>query len=246
MSHEHLRRFDHDEARRLRAEGWTYQQIADKVGVTPTAVQHVVNDESRQRQRARHLEWQRRTKRHPCRGGCGRLVWTTSPTRTGYCHRCLTERRTTTVRPDTLQCSKCGEWKPDDDFYRKAGSPIRRDRASWCKQCQNRARREWRHAHPHNRERDRRTAANRNRRRIAMAMWVVLKPGGDGYQEVARVKATTTRHAIEEAATGPGVYIAVVETSFRPMKVEPVQAFRVVADGLESSPAADEPPPGPD
>lgn len=36
-----FRRFDHDEARRLRAEGWTYPQIAQRSFVSPQAVARV-------------------------------------------------------------------------------------------------------------------------------------------------------------------------------------------------------------
>lgn len=37
----------HDEARRLRAEGLTYQQIADKVGVTAAAVYFALHPDKR-------------------------------------------------------------------------------------------------------------------------------------------------------------------------------------------------------
>lgn len=42
------RKFDHDEARRLRAEGWTLQRIADRLGVTRQAVNFVVSDKARE------------------------------------------------------------------------------------------------------------------------------------------------------------------------------------------------------
>lgn len=37
----------HEEARRLRAEGWTYQQIADHFGVTNAAVYFIINPDKR-------------------------------------------------------------------------------------------------------------------------------------------------------------------------------------------------------
>jgi predicted transcriptional regulator len=37
----------HEEARVLRAEGWTYQNIADKFGVTAAAVYFVINPDRR-------------------------------------------------------------------------------------------------------------------------------------------------------------------------------------------------------
>lgn len=37
----------HDEARKLKADGWTYQRIAAEFGVTPTAVYFACNPEKR-------------------------------------------------------------------------------------------------------------------------------------------------------------------------------------------------------
>lgn len=39
------------------------------------------------------------------------------------------------------RCSKCGETKPLEDFYRKARMTDGRD--SWCKECKRTAQREW-------------------------------------------------------------------------------------------------------
>jgi hypothetical protein len=47
------RRFDHDRARALRAEGWTYQRIADEMGVTIPPIWRAVNAPSLRRTYAR-------------------------------------------------------------------------------------------------------------------------------------------------------------------------------------------------
>ena len=61
-----------------------------------------------------------------------------------------------------------------------------------------------------------------------MSTWIVLQPNGDGFHMVARTEASTAIGAIERTATGEGDYIAVPESRFRTMRVEPVQKFAVV------------------
>ena len=91
--------------------------------------------------------WMREHMRKPCLGGCGALVWTHMKGRTGYCIRCVKEREFGhNVRADTLRCTGCGEWKPDDAFYRATGRSafVRRGRKSVCRKCENTSRREYR------------------------------------------------------------------------------------------------------
>lgn len=86
------RRFDHDEARRLRAQGLTYHAIGLRLGVSDTAVARACDPRVRRNfalASRRRLEAQRT----PCRGGCGLLVWTHRPGHSGYCRACLGERR---------------------------------------------------------------------------------------------------------------------------------------------------------
>lgn len=85
------RKFDWDEARRLRAEGLTYREIGERLGVSHHAVNCACDAAVRMRKRAdtkRRLE----ASRVPCRGGCGVLVWMQGG-RSGYCLSCLGERR---------------------------------------------------------------------------------------------------------------------------------------------------------
>lgn len=137
------RKFDHEEARRLRRNGLTYPQIARRLGVSSSAVRQVVNNYYRSEEaKRRRAEWARQNLRAPCVGGCGRLVWTVNDGRSGLCPRCSADARTTTVRPTTLLCGRCREWKPDDDFSRDKSSPARRGRCSECRSCQTAGRRE--------------------------------------------------------------------------------------------------------
>jgi hypothetical protein len=88
-----LRHFDHDEARRLRAAGWTYKALAARYGVTDGAVRYQCDPAVRARMDARVYQILR-DGRTQCRGGCGKLVWTYArPERTGYCIACLAAKR---------------------------------------------------------------------------------------------------------------------------------------------------------
>jgi hypothetical protein len=139
------RKFDHDEARKLRAEGWSYRELAARFGVSDSAILRVCNPQSRAKMEAHSAAWSRR-QRQPCRGGCGRLVWHHGRRiRSGYCPSCLGKLKTRTVRPDTLLCTHCGEWKLDEEFpFGRTANKSRRDRHSFCRGCQAEVRREHR------------------------------------------------------------------------------------------------------
>jgi hypothetical protein len=105
------------------------------------------SDELRAQRNAYARAWMREHSRKPCLGGCGTLVWTHMKGRTGYCIRCLRAREFGhNARADTLRCNRCGEWKPDDGFYRATGHSaiVRRGRKAVCKDCENRRRQEYR------------------------------------------------------------------------------------------------------
>ena len=62
--------------------------------------------------------------------------------------------------------------------------------------------------------------------------YVVLRPNGNGsYIEHARTTAINATQAIENTATEPGEYVAVVEDRLAVMTVAPVQAYKVVTNG---------------
>lgn len=48
----------------------------------------------------------------------------------------------------TLDCTKCGAAKPDEEFYRDPRNPGRRHRQSWCRSCMRGNYRRWRDSDP--------------------------------------------------------------------------------------------------
>lgn len=41
-----------------------------------------------------------------------------------------------TVRPDTLRCSRCRKWKPDEEFGTSRWHKSRRERRYQCRDCE--------------------------------------------------------------------------------------------------------------
>jgi hypothetical protein len=226
------RAFDHEEAKALRQadpKTWTYAHLAEHFGVSENAVFRVLIPGQQERYARRALEWAR-AHRRPCKGGCGRLVWAQNKGRSGLCVSCMNRARATSVRPDTLHCGRCREWKPDQDFPLQRSRKTRRGRASLCRPCQTVARREHRQR---NHERERQTSHDYRRRRReekAMSAFIVFQPNGKNFVEHARVEAASAEHAVEKAATEPGEYVAVPVSRFKLMRVAPVKALRVVKD----------------
>lgn len=229
------RKFDHEEAQRLRALGWTYVGIAELMGVHAQAVRRVCDPKVRQDMQDRATV-NLRKRRTPCRGGCGKLVWASDKKRSGYCTPCYWKAKQLTnpdVRAGELRCTKCRAWKPDDEFPTNKPSKMRRGRNPMCRPCATAMRRNHRHTHKVIDVLQTHKVANKRRRERGMTMqkYVVLEPNGDhSYKEVGRVEAVSPRHAIEEIASDSGSFIAVQETRFTPMRVEAVQAFKVIAE----------------
>ncbi len=223
------RRFDHDEAQKLRAEGWTWAELARHFGVTTNAIQRVCLPHVREKMNVHTKKYLRDT-RQPCKGGCGKLVWTNVKSRSGYCSHCVAQLKfSADVRDDALRCTQCREWKPDSDFPTHHPSQVRRGRSPECRACSTARRWKHRHAHPEQ-ERETNARVRDKRREKHMARYVVLEPNGNGYVEVDRVDAGSAAHAIEKIAQKEGEYIAVSEGQFKLMRVAPVRAFRVVGE----------------
>lgn len=85
------RSFDYDEARRLHALGLSYVEIGNRLGVSDTSVARACDAGYRRRQYA-NARANIEALKHPCFGGCGRLVWGHTEG-SGYCLACLGERR---------------------------------------------------------------------------------------------------------------------------------------------------------
>lgn len=133
-------KFDHDEARRLRAEGMTHSAIAEKLGVSASAVQRVVTPGTIEKRAAYERDWGHQGDR--CE--CGNVIHRRTALRTGKCRECAMRDRRTSVRPDELFCFRCEEWKPDDEFPSDRNRPARRGKHNYCRKCQTEMKREYR------------------------------------------------------------------------------------------------------
>lgn len=134
-------KFDWEEARRMYAAGITRRRIAELLGVSKAAVDRVCNTKNLVRSRAYSQARgvvHNPTLRTLCE--CGRRQrWNGAP-----CRLCYAESRITTVRDNTLYCSRCQEWKPDAEFSTNRSHPHRRHRCDWCCECDAAAKREYR------------------------------------------------------------------------------------------------------
>ena len=150
------RTFDWDEAVRLRRQGLPLKAIGDLLGVSAQSIRMATDPEARERENA-----DRRTRlyRETC-PDCG------GP-RNHYNARCLScshKAKVTSVRPDTLRCMVCREWKPDTEFAGDRSRPHRRHRRTECRSCHAASKRAWRqrnseHARAYDREYKRRRRA---------------------------------------------------------------------------------------
>ncbi len=137
------RKFDWDEARRLRADGWTYRAIADHLGVSLSAVNQACDDRARAVNRMRKAEWQRGGRCQDC--GCQISRNASRPAR--RCLACANAARRTSVRDDGhLRCSTCREWKEPAAFPHDWNSraEARGFRRHLCTACDTLAKRAWR------------------------------------------------------------------------------------------------------
>jgi predicted Zn-ribbon and HTH transcriptional regulator len=153
------RKFDWDEAARLYETGLTYEEIAEALGVSSSAVWLALNPEARARGDARKWQWQREA-RCP---DCGAQTTRTHIGADSRCKRCAALARATSVRATELRCMTCREWKPDEEFpSNRAATKVRRGRHRQCRICQTVARRDHR---ARNREADNAYSREYKRRR---------------------------------------------------------------------------------
>lgn len=146
------RRFDHDEARRLRAEGVRVVEIAGRFGVSKNAIHLVVNDDYRARQRAYHAAWQKSGVCADCGGPCIREA---HPSQGAHgvplCIVCAGRRNRTRFRYDAegavteIRCSTCKQWKAASSYQGHHGRA--EGKHQQCRACGTRARRDYRERH---------------------------------------------------------------------------------------------------
>lgn len=161
------RKFDWDEALVLRASGLSWQSVAERCGVSETAVRRILVPGEAERMEAYRANYQREKRPHA--GVCPDCGGESSQGRYrkgSRCRACDTRHKCKSARDDTLRCSTCRLWLPDDQFPNQQAhvGKSRRGRHAVCRPCQNVARQLNREA---NRERER--VYNRERRRRAKA-----------------------------------------------------------------------------
>ena len=170
------RRFDWDECRHLRAEGWTLTRLAEHFGVSDRRVSQVCNPAVMERTRAAIRRWQMSGECPDCGGQTTRV----KAGRSLMCRACYAKRQSREAFERRLDaagnvyCSRCGAHKPSDAF--RLAPPERMFPYSWCRACEADARLEHRHAHP---EIEAATVA-RLRERRRRARMETGKAGGQG------------------------------------------------------------------
>jgi hypothetical protein len=140
------RKFDWGEAKRLRAEGLSYEAIGKHLGASRTMIYFVCNPDAYRRMKTKTKHYQRS-------GRCEKCSAPTSPYRYHHktekllCGRCAKlEYLATNVRDGEQRCVTCREWKPFADFPRNRTRLT--GRHSSCRPCLTIARREYRHRNP--------------------------------------------------------------------------------------------------
>lgn len=141
----YVRKFDWDEARRLRAEGLTLQAIAERFGVSPTAITFAVVPGAYAAARGRRAEYQRN-------GGncvdCGTRLSHNYSRPVRRCKPCASLAQATTATDTELRCYSCHEWKPDNDYpYSRSAYRNRRGRHGTCRACHTLRRQAYRERH---------------------------------------------------------------------------------------------------
>lgn len=136
------RKFDHDEARRLRVmEGWSYARLARHFRVSRAGVARVVNPDVRRRMPEYTDRWVMGGECRACGGPCAR-------NHRDYCRKCASERSRTRFRYDELgqlagiRCITCKQWKAPDFFPSDVGSSL--GKGKQCRECGTKARQAYR------------------------------------------------------------------------------------------------------
>lgn len=137
----HARRFDWDEARQLHSQGMSYAAIGRELGVSAEAVRRVVLPGEKERV-ARYQKKRADTGVcSECGGPKNRHSNYRGVTR---CKRCAAVASRKNIRPDTLRCIACREWKPDESFPRNRREEARRGRHESCRTCTTQQKRDYR------------------------------------------------------------------------------------------------------
>lgn len=172
-------KFDHDEARKLRAEGLTYTEIGKRLGVTHAAVRRVCDDSVREAMYRDSLAWQRSGTCVECGEPCAPVSHPTNRSGIERCRSCANfSRRRCWFETDDgqliVRCTSCKEWLSEDRFppslRRRYDHGITSDGGRrQCSMCASAARRLYRHTHPEQRERENKVLRDKRRQQRAAA-----------------------------------------------------------------------------
>lgn len=138
----YIRKFDWDEAKRLRERGLTIGQVAIELGVSKNMVWVVTTPGAYEKLLERNKERARS-------GGtcvdCGTAISLNYSRRAQRCSECYAYAQTVNVRDKELRCTTCRKWKPDEEFPRNRSAGFtRRGRHKECRACNTIRRREYR------------------------------------------------------------------------------------------------------
>ncbi len=131
-----MRHVDWDQVKRLYVSGMTYKQVAEKMGVSYKTVASICNPDTREQNRLSARKRFMNNTCIDCGGECSK--------QSTRCQKCAGSYRVSTVRVDSLRCSICREWKPDEAFSRNSRRPQRRFHSYTCRDCSSKERREYR------------------------------------------------------------------------------------------------------
>jgi hypothetical protein len=129
------RKFDWDEAARLKRSGLSYAAIGSRLGVSANAIRRAVDPDYRAKDIASSIRWQASGVCSECGGRATRPYL--------RCRKCSAVHAATSVRNGEAKCFSCRRWLPLDAFRRvsRPGRVV----AQECRECNTRNRRERRH-----------------------------------------------------------------------------------------------------
>ena len=164
------RKFDHDEARRLRACGHSYRAIGSMLNVSAQSVMSACDPDYRERSRQSVRNNQPHIGICPsCGGRCTNGMASQKYLPNGELRICIACRKRQRVlnhaRDGELKCYDCKVWKEDEAFGSCGDRPTRRNRRLSCRECER------------NRSRQRRAAAKE--RAAGPVPTTVDEPGRD-------------------------------------------------------------------
>jgi hypothetical protein len=138
------RKFDWDEARRLREEGLSWSVIARELGVSSAAVQRVCDPKRREQMAEATARYMKSASCVDCGKSCTPVAFHKNKGNTEpRCNRCANLfYLATSYRDGEQRCSECRQWKPLWDYPRRKTRIMGRHKI--CTPCGTKMKRDWR------------------------------------------------------------------------------------------------------